>query len=90
LHESALLLGMTLLELQRSEEAVEPLLAAQRMTPRDARSVAALGEAYAALGRREDALRQYALLMELDGKRAAALNARIEAMGDAGKANSDK
>jgi Flp pilus assembly protein TadD len=85
LHESALLLGMTLLELRRFEEAVDPLLAAQRITPRDARCIAALGEAYAALGRREDALRQYALLLELDGKRAAALNAKIEAMGEGGE-----
>ena len=67
LSEAALALGMALNSAERFSEAVDPLERYTKIAPRDSTGHYQLGITYAHLGRKEDSLREKALVQQLSG-----------------------
>lgn len=68
LSEAVLALGMALNSAERFSEAVDPLERYTKMAPQDSTGHYQLGITYAHLGRKEDSLREKALVQELSGQ----------------------
>ena len=68
LSEAVLALGMTLNSAERFPEAVDPLERYTRIAPQDSTGHYQLGITYAHLGRKEDSLREKALVQKLSGQ----------------------